>query len=80
MMSRPEVFALIDKERTRQIAEKGYTPEHDDGHCFRDWLGFILHEVECGKWPTGEVAPVDIRRRVLVKIAAVCVAALETML
>lgn len=69
-------YLLILSERKRQLHEKGWSISHDAGHTPGDWSQIIQHEVGCLAHVVlncGKMA----YRRALVKIAAVCVAALE---
>jgi hypothetical protein len=81
-MIQDNVFSLICEERERQIAKKGFTLKRDANHSIDEWLAIVVHEVgDLGNayarclWrsPSNDRA----MRNALVKIAAVCVAALE---
>lgn len=67
------VYDDIREERQLQNA-RGYTVTHDDGHRLHDWVALIASWVGKLAWcPTR-----GGRRRVLLGIAAVAVAALES--
>jgi hypothetical protein len=73
--SRPDVYRLVEDERERQIV-KGYDETHDDNHTLAEFGAMIdaraLAADEVG-WGTEEV------RTLFVEIAALAVAALESM-
>lgn len=72
------VLADVRVERHRQVQEKGYTPEHDAHHKPYDWLAYLTHEM-------GEAVSAREQmhregfRNALIKVAAVAVAAVESM-
>ncbi len=76
----PERMALymeIERERVYQDQKWG-GPEHDDAHGVRDWVSFIvayLGKAVGRKARWGE--KLSFSRIALVKVAALCVAALE---
>lgn len=77
-----KVLEAIQAERVRQDAQWG-GPEHDDTHNLFDWVDFIVAQAEKFGQQTlarGEAywATPDARQR-LVKIAALAVAALESL-
>lgn len=76
------VLEAIQAERARQDAQWG-GPAHDDAHSLFDWIDFIVAQAE--KFGRQTVArgeaywtTPDARQR-LVKIAALAVAALESL-
>lgn len=76
------VMDEIQQERQRQDQQWG-GPEHDDTHDPLEWVGFIADQQEkvaIGAIQRGEsyYATPDCRQR-FVKIAALAVAALESM-
>lgn len=64
----------VSRERKKQDNEWG-GPEHDDRHDRYDWIQFIEHQISS---VTRTDNPKKIRRR-FVKIAALALAALESM-
>jgi hypothetical protein len=77
-----DVFNEIREERQRQDEQWG-GPEHDDTHDPLAWVGFIADQQEkvaVGAITRGEsyYTTPDCRQRI-VKIAALAVAALESM-
>jgi len=76
--SMARVIEEVAAERDNQDAQWG-GPEHDDQHDVPDWLGFIAHQVQ--KASDARRAPgwKEAERRGLVKIAALAVAALESI-
>jgi hypothetical protein len=65
-----EIFSEITDERNKQRG-LGYTAEHDDRHHTWHWIRFIIHQLDIGEL-------VNVRER-FIKIAALCVAAIESM-
>jgi hypothetical protein len=65
---RQSIYREIDDERAAQDAKWG-GPEHDDGHCRGEWIGFIR----------GHLRMLDRRtfRRQMIRVAALAVAAIE---
>jgi hypothetical protein len=62
------VFEAIKRERVEQDRQWG-GPEHDDEHDEQDWSDFIVHQA----------CAIDFGRERLVKIAALAVAAIESI-
>jgi len=78
-MSRKSIYNQIDVERDYQDREWG-GPEHDDTKSPRDWVSYIVAYL--GKamgrgtsWATNLTA---VRHR-FIQVAALCVAAIESM-
>ena len=68
-----DIWIEILEERKRQIS-KGYTSEHDDGHGGYDWFKMVATENMKGGglgWTRKGF------RKSMIRVAAVCVAALE---
>ncbi len=75
---RSSIYAEIERERIHQDEEWG-GPEHDDAHSVRDWVTFIVaylgKAINCdGEWDLN----LSFSRIAIVKVAALCVAALES--
>lgn len=74
-----DIFA----ERDRQDAQWG-GPDHDDSHQAREWLGYVEHQLDAARNEALDddyvnlVDPEHYRQR-LVKIAALAVAAIESL-
>lgn len=75
---RMAIFMEIERERLFQD-EKWGGPDHDDAHSVRDWISFIV--VYLGR-AVGRQSrrgrKLSFSRIALVKVAALCVAALES--
>ncbi len=72
------IYAEIERERNRQD-EKWGGPKHDDTKGVRDWVSYIV--VYLGKAVDNDSKwgrDLSISRIGLVKVAALCVAALES--
>ena len=65
------VMREIEQERARQDQKWG-GPEHDDAHGPMDWFTFIAHQLQ--RAVMGRARP----REILIKIAALAVAGLES--
>jgi hypothetical protein len=71
-----EIMQEISRERAKQDEQWG-GQEHDDTHSPGDWFRFISYQVHRGS--SGDsVGDMHKRRRRLVKIAALAIAALES--
>jgi len=81
MSARAETVAVLHEiaaERDRQEASHGFGAEHDDRHGLAEWawlLGSRVHELAC---PWNDAMGID-PRRVLVEVAAIAVAAVESL-
>jgi len=81
MTARAETLAVLQEiaaERDRQEESHGFGPEHDDQHGEAEWawlLGNRVHQLAC---PWNEVLGLD-PRRALVEVAAIAVAAVESL-
>lgn len=78
-----EVARELIVERSRQIEEEGYTPEHDDDHVYGE-LGDAAAALAAGDhryWPDGwgKFKPDDCYRRDLVKAGALIIAEIERL-
>jgi hypothetical protein len=71
------VIDEIDAERARQDVQWG-GPAHDDQHHPDEWIDYINKQARAGWLAAVTPHPVEYRER-LVKIAALAVAALESM-
>lgn len=71
MKTRDDIYAEINKERSRQDLLTGQ--ECDDKRTKYEWLMFINQKCVC-RWKRDEIT----FRQCLIKIAALCVAALES--
>lgn len=69
-----KVIAQVITERKRQDMQWG-GPAHDDTHDWCDWYSYIDHQL-CDRYLNG---PKEQHRDALVKIAALAVAAIESM-
>ncbi len=69
-----EVFDLIRDERARQDAQWG-GPEHDDTHTAFDWMTYIQKQLD----KYGRAQAFELERDAFVKIAALAVAAIESL-
>ena len=67
----------IERERKRQD-EKWGGPEHDDTHCFADWRRFRNLREELFEMQTQKYKDTDYMRKLLIKIAALTVAQIES--
>lgn len=74
-MSRAEIFEEISAERTRQDNIWG-GPGHDDTHDISDWVLFIKEHARMADPLTPQ--PEESRRR-LIEVAALAVAAIESL-
>jgi hypothetical protein len=73
-MRNQTILDIID-ERQLQDAEWGGN-DHDDKHDFFDWRQFIYKQLTAASMEAGQF---DRQRKRLVKIAALAVAAIESM-
>lgn len=86
------VVAEISQERTRQVREEGYSPEHDDIHDNAELAtaAACYCRDNCGMWPwdhipddldlsNGGWPAYDVRRHQLVKAGALIVAEIERL-
>lgn len=78
------IFEEIKQERARQDEQWGGA-EHDDGHDLHDWSTYILHQLghrtrahSTPKELLAHVGKAEARER-LIKIAALAVAAIESI-
>ncbi len=76
-MTRKEVMAVIHDERQYQIHQKGWTFEHDRDHSPKEWVAIFTHELGCAADSALNNRDEKPWYRAVVKLAAVCVAALE---
>lgn len=70
----PQVLMDVTMERQRQI-DKGWTPDHDDGHHTFDMLNLARQRIS-GVSPALTTA---VRRRCLIQAIAILVAAVESI-
>lgn len=68
------IYDEIKTERTKQDIEWG-GPDHDDTHPIADWVRFIQHHARKSLRTTD----VHVRRYALVRVAALAVAAIESL-
>jgi hypothetical protein len=68
------IRAEVWKERDRQEAEEGYTPEHDDQHTPADWFDFILDYAARARGRGARRG-----RRAAVQIGALALAMIESL-
>jgi hypothetical protein len=76
--SRIDIYAEIEMERHYQDRTWG-GPEHDDIHNVRDWVAYIVNYL--GKTVNRDASwgrNLEVARRYLIKVAALCVAAIES--
>lgn len=75
---RQRILYEVREERTRQQDELGYAIDHDAGHSPAEWVALLARYVgRAGD--AGDVADAPAYRRRLVQIAAVAVAAVESL-
>ncbi len=75
-MSRPSIFRDINLERVEQDKQWG-GPIHDDEHSAKDWFFFITTQV--AKFDGAKKNHPTYARTILINIAALCVAAIESL-
>lgn len=71
------IFKKVLEERARQDEEWGGA-DHDDEHDAEDWYGFIEKQIALGRHLDTATSP-GKHRSAMVKIAALAVAALQSM-
>jgi len=77
--SRIDIYEEIEMERFYQDRTWG-GPEHDDKHAVRDWVAYIVNYL--GKTVDRDASwgrNLEVARRYLIKVAALCVAAIESI-
>ena len=74
---REAIFHEIVAERGRQNEKHG-GPQHDDTHSIYDWVLFMRGRL-CDAAEARGAAAAGIRRRKLIQVAALAVAAIESM-
>jgi hypothetical protein len=72
------VISQVITERKRQDMQWG-GPEHDDTHETSDWIDYMAHQVERTTPHTGTVEQAKSDREMFIKIAALAVAAVESL-
>ncbi len=72
-MKNNTILQILD-ERLMQDTQWG-GPEHDDQHTYFDWRTFIYKQLTNGSMTMNEAE----QRRCLIKVAALAVAAVESM-
>lgn len=65
----------IALERVRQDEQWG-GPDHDDQHTFHDWANYIYYQL---RTTNGIAPPADVQRERFIKVAALAVAAIESL-
>jgi hypothetical protein len=75
---RQRILSEVREERTRQQEELGYALDHDAGHNPADWVALLARYVgRAGDG--GDVGDALAYRRRLVQVAAIAVAAVESL-
>jgi len=72
------VFAEIAVERNRQDAKWG-GPDHDDGHGWHEWIDYIIEHAGKAYSAYNDEASYANGRRRYIEVAALAVAAVESM-
>lgn len=75
-----QVVQDVIRERERHVGDLGWTPAHDDRQTMQDWAWLLDSRVVHLQCPFPNMAPgPDRAREFLIEIAAVAIAAAESM-
>ena len=75
-LNRLKIYDEITKERVYQDRKWG-GPEHDDLQCYNNWVAYITKYATGWAWKG--IVPLSEFRRSMLKVAALAVAAIESV-